>query len=373
MLPAQNRKLSEIMKEMSELLLRDPAATPSSEAAHVALFFANAAWNECVGLDHPREGYRSAWETIEAENPALWNEFKSNHIDGMIDELVKYKKAHYPDDLRRILTCGIPDGNIRVEWLPAAAPGVDVKWETRLYGLVRIGEKEAAICFLRETRGLSRAKAAKQVARVADELGVGSLLSEFETARQPKKRSRKPKAAKAMVFQLKITLNGAKPPIWRRVQTKDCTLARLHDVIQLAMGWQFCHLHTFEIGGESYSTHPEMECIPATRVKLSQLAEEGVDKFAYVYDMGDNWEHGITIEKTLPAEAGVRYPRCIAGKRACPPEDCGGTWGYEDFLAAIRDQHHEEHQDMLEWVGGDFDPERFDLQKVNGALKKVRR
>ena len=373
MMPIHQRKLSEIMKEMSEVLLRDPAATPSSEAAHVALFFANVAWNECVGLDHPREGYRSAWETIEAENPALWNEFKSNDIDGMIDELVKYKKAHYPDDVRRILTCGIPDGNIHVEWLSAAAPGVDVKWETQLYVLVRTGEKEAATCFLQETRGLSRAKAAKQVAKIADELGVSSFFSESETAKQPKKRSRKTKVAKTSVFQLKITLNGIKPPIWRRVQMKDCTLARLHEIIQLAMGWQFSHLHAFEIGGESYSTHPGMDCEPASRVKLSQLVEEGVDKFVYVYDMGDNWEHVIKIEKTIPAEARVRYPRCIAGKRACPPEDCGGIWGYEDFLAAIRDPNHEEHEDMLEWIGGKFDSEGVELDQVNGALKKVRR
>lgn len=167
-----HRKLSEIMKEMSELLLRDPGKVPSSEAAHVALFFANVAWNECVGLDYAREGYRSAWEAIEAENPALWKELKSNDIDGMIDELVEYKKAHYPNDRRRILTCGIPDGSIRVEWLPAAAPGVDVKWETRLYGLVRTGNRKEAIHFLQETRGLSRTEAAKRVAEIAVEFGV---------------------------------------------------------------------------------------------------------------------------------------------------------------------------------------------------------
>jgi len=166
------RKMSEIMKEMSELLLRDPRKVPSSEAAHVALFFANLAWNETVGLDHPREGYRSAWETIEAENPELWNELKSNDIDAMIDELVQYKEAHYPDDRRRILTCGIPDGKVRVEWLPAAAPGVDVKWETQLYGLVRTGARDQAIRFLRETRGLSRAEAVKQVAKFAADLGI---------------------------------------------------------------------------------------------------------------------------------------------------------------------------------------------------------
>ena len=124
---------------MSETLLRNPGGVPSSEAAHVALFFANVAWNESVGIDHAREGYRNVWETIEAENPDLWNEFKSNDINAMIDELVRYKKTHYPDDRRRILTCGIPDGKVRVEWLNAAAPGVDSKWEMQLYGLVRTG------------------------------------------------------------------------------------------------------------------------------------------------------------------------------------------------------------------------------------------
>jgi hypothetical protein len=166
------RKMSEIMKEMSELLLRDPRKVPSSEAAHVALFFANLAWNETVGLDHPREGYRRAWETIEAENPELWSELKSNDIDAMIDELVQYKKAHYPDDRRSILTCGIPAGKIRVEWLPAAAPGVDVKGETQLYGLVRTGARDQAIRLLQETRGLSRAEAVGQVAKVAADLGI---------------------------------------------------------------------------------------------------------------------------------------------------------------------------------------------------------
>ena len=169
---AQPRKMSEIMKEMSEVLLRHPSEIPSSEAAHVALFFANAAWNESVGLGDSREGYRSVWETIETENPELWNEFKSNDINAMIDELIQYKKNQYPDDQRRILTCGIPDGKIRVEWLNAAAPGVDAKWEMRLYGLVRTGEREKAIQFLQETRGMSNKQAARRVAAVAAELGM---------------------------------------------------------------------------------------------------------------------------------------------------------------------------------------------------------
>ena len=109
------------------------------------MFFANVAWNESVGLDHAREGYRKVWETIEASNPLLWNEFKSNDIDAMIDELIQHKKSHYPNDQRRILTCGIPDGKVRVEWLNPAAPGVDSKWEMPLYGLVRTGQREKAI------------------------------------------------------------------------------------------------------------------------------------------------------------------------------------------------------------------------------------
>jgi phosphomannomutase len=164
--------MSEIMKEMSETIFRHPKKVPTSEAMHVALFFANAAWNESVGLSDAREGYRKVWETIERDNPELWNEFKSNDINAMIDDLVRYKKNHYPDDLRRILTCGIPDGSIRVEWLKAAAPGVDSKWEMRLYGLVRAGQRENAIRFLEETRRLSRNEATKRVAAVAAELGL---------------------------------------------------------------------------------------------------------------------------------------------------------------------------------------------------------
>ncbi len=151
-MPEKPRKMSEILKEMSERLLRNPDAVPSSEAAQVALFFANMAWNESVGLDYPREGCRNVWETIEADNPDLWNELKSKDINALIDELVRYKKDHYPDDGRRILTCGIVDGKARVQWLNAAAPGVDSKWKMRLYGLVRTGQRNEAIRFLQETR-----------------------------------------------------------------------------------------------------------------------------------------------------------------------------------------------------------------------------
>ena len=166
------RKMSEIMMEMSERLFRQPDAIHSSEAAHVALMFANIAWNETVGLVHARNDCRSAWETIEAENPEMWSEFKSNDVDGMIDELVRFKKKHYADDQRRILTCGIPDGNIRVEWLKPAAPGVDSQWEMTLYGLVRTGARKKAIQFLQETRRMTRKDAEQEVVAVAARVGV---------------------------------------------------------------------------------------------------------------------------------------------------------------------------------------------------------
>ena len=168
----QPRKLSEILKEMSELLLRQPLRVPSAEAAQVALFFANVAWNESVGLGGDRAGYRPVWQAIEAENPALWDEFKSPDVNAMIDELVRYKTSHFPDDRRRVLTCGILDGAVRVEWLPAAVPGVDPGWEMRLYGLVRTGERQRAIRFLQATRGLARKEAARQVAAIAAALRI---------------------------------------------------------------------------------------------------------------------------------------------------------------------------------------------------------
>lgn len=172
-MPTQPRKMSEIMKEMSETLLRNPGGVPSSEAAHVALLFANVAWNESVGLDHARDGYRNVWERIEADNPALWNEFKTDDIDAMIDGLVQYKAAHDPDDRRRILVCGMAvPGKIHVEWLNPAAPGVDSRWEMRLFGLVRTGAREQAIRFLQETRCLTRQEAAKLVSEVAADLGI---------------------------------------------------------------------------------------------------------------------------------------------------------------------------------------------------------
>jgi hypothetical protein len=178
------------------------------------------------------------------------------------------------------------------------------------------------------------------------------------------------------IYQLKITLQHIKPLIWRRVQTDDCPLDELHDIIQVSMGWDDEHLHAFEIEGEQYAYFENAdpyEYRDSRKVRLSGLAEQGCHRFIYEYDFGDSWRHTVEIENTSPPEQGVRYPRCVAGERACPPEDCAGPWGYQGFLEVIQNPKHKEHEEMLEWVGGEFDPEESDLDEVNLELRHLRR
>ncbi|HET91351.1 MAG TPA: plasmid pRiA4b ORF-3 family protein [Chloroflexi bacterium] len=182
------------------------------------------------------------------------------------------------------------------------------------------------------------------------------------------------KQSTATIYQIKITLKGSKPPIWRRVLVhSDVTLEKLHYIIQDAMGWTNSHLHQFIVGGTYYGeSHPDYgldDMIDERRMRLEEIASEG-DKFIYEYDFGDSWEHVVLVEKVLEPETGQRYPVCIKGKRACPPEDVGGVWGYEEFLETIRDPDHPDHEEYLEWVGDDFDPEAFDLEETNDLLHR---
>jgi hypothetical protein len=182
-----------------------------------------------------------------------------------------------------------------------------------------------------------------------------------------------PKHAKS-VYQLKVTLKDVQPPVWRRLLVKDCSLERLHDIIQAALGWSSSHLYAFHAGGAEYGEpDPDgmYECENARKMKLGTLVSQGVKKMTYVYDFGDNWEHTIQVEKELEPEKGAKYPRCTEGKRACPPEDCGGPWGYGELLEILADPKHEEHAERLEWLGGEFDPEKFDLDAVNEELEAI--
>lgn len=186
----------------------------------------------------------------------------------------------------------------------------------------------------------------------------------------------KPKIAK--VYQLKITLEGIEPPIWRRIQVPDAySFWDLHVAIQDAMGWQGTRPHAFrlidpvkggmvEIGVPDHydpSGHlvPGWECPIADYFTLERRTAR------YEYDFGDSWQHAVELEEIAPRPEKSSYPKCLDGERNCPPEDCGGVSGYEDFLEAIDDPEHDEHDEMLTWIGGEFDPDDFRPKQVKFA------
>lgn len=178
------------------------------------------------------------------------------------------------------------------------------------------------------------------------------------------------------VYQFKITLKNSKPPIWRRIQVPETyTFWDLHVAIQDSMGWFDYHLHQFnmlnpstglkvEIGIPDKEFDWDIVILPELNQKIADYFSMENQKADYVYDFGDNWEHKVQLEKILPGEKNINYPICIEGKRACPPEDCGGVWGYEEFLEAIKDPENPEHNEMMEWIGGEFDSEYFDVNEV---------
>lgn len=178
-------------------------------------------------------------------------------------------------------------------------------------------------------------------------------------------------------YLLKIQLLDIRPSIWRRfVVPASITLDRLHDVIQIVMGWTDSHLHEFTIGNKRYTEDPQskedgLEC---GRYRLSDLIKQRGRTFRYLYDFGDRWEHELVLEENRYFDPGQRTELvCIDGQQACPPEDVGGTPGYFTFLNALKDPAHEEHESYMEWCGGDFDFERFELELVNWELVKYLR
>jgi pRiA4b ORF-3-like protein len=190
------------------------------------------------------------------------------------------------------------------------------------------------------------------------------------SARSP--RGAKPARGPGRILQFKITLEGIAPPIWRRIQVPaDYTFWDLHVAIQDAMGWDDCHLHQFVFHGEDESSYVylgipddegvegEADILPGWEYRVIDQLERPGDCVVYEYDFGDAWEHAILLEEILPPARGGRYPRCVAGERACPPEDCGGAHGYARLLAVLRDPKHKAHEELLAWVGGSYDPEAF--------------
>lgn len=183
------------------------------------------------------------------------------------------------------------------------------------------------------------------------------------------------------IIQLKITLERTKPTIWRRILVKkDITFFELHHIIQISIGWYNCHLYEFKfkkfhIGEpddefESYGTGLD-EIMNASEVTLDSLIKASKEKINYEYDFGDGWRHKILVEKFLPADPKLKYPVCIGGKLNCPPEDCGGVGGFYHLLGILDDKNHPEREEMIEWLGDEYDSTEFDIDLVNEELSEL--
>ena len=181
------------------------------------------------------------------------------------------------------------------------------------------------------------------------------------------------------LYQFNITLKDFNPIIWRRIQVKNCTLDKLHEHIQTALGWKNSHLHRFQINDERYGD-PELlddgfaEDNPfcdSTIIKLNEIVPKSGKRLTleYEYDFGDCWEHEIVFEGCLKSEKGMRYPLCLEGANACPPEDVGGVGGYAEYLVTIADPEHDQHEDLIRWRGK-FDPNLFNAEKATRAMRR---
>lgn len=184
----------------------------------------------------------------------------------------------------------------------------------------------------------------------------------------------KQKSKPKYLYQLKISLKNIKPLIWRRfIVDPEIKLPDLHKVIQTIMGWHNSHLHHFYIGNMFYSLPDEYSdeySIDYRKIRLNRLIVRVRQKLYYEYDFGDGWEHTIELEKIIPGDSYSTTPVCIEGKRKCPPEDCGGPYGYTDLCKIIKNPQHEEYEELMEWLGGEFDPEEFDIDYINKKLQK---
>ncbi len=177
------------------------------------------------------------------------------------------------------------------------------------------------------------------------------------------------------VYRLKVSLLGAEPPIWRRLLVaQDVPLPRLHRILQVVMGWTDSHLHQFMVGDVRFG-EPNREFEPSpidyATIQLNQIAPRIGSTCIYEYDFGDGWEHLIEVEDTLPVESVTEpLPRCLDGERAGPPEDVGGPAGYANFLVALGDPDHLDHEDWRVRVGDGFDPSEYDPGRVNRMLAR---
>lgn len=175
------------------------------------------------------------------------------------------------------------------------------------------------------------------------------------------------------IYQIHVELQDIQPKIWRRLLVpSDILLVDFHRILQTAMGWTNSHLHLFDVGIVCYSPEDfEIEdTIDSRKVRLKQIFDKESEKMLYEYDLGDGWKHEITLERIIKKGDHGQIPRCLEGAGNCPPEDCGGRFGYAQLLQTIADPDHFDHEDMMIWLGGSFDPAFFDLNQINQQLSE---
>lgn len=177
------------------------------------------------------------------------------------------------------------------------------------------------------------------------------------------------------IHTIKVSLRHVKPPVWRRLQVaSDTSLSDLHDIIQAAMGWSDCHLHQFEVNGQYYADPHHLLDQTGDESRRTLARMRVGQRFAYWYDFGDDWWHDIYVESVGRTDPALLYPRCVTGRRACPPEDCGGPWGFEELIRALRDPKHPRHEFYQDWMQQShevgYDPARCDLTEINHALTR---
>ena len=303
------------------------------------------------------------------------------------------------DDLRRVK---LSDAQRKViaELCPDLAPRLKLDEpnqrtiELKLPELHRVlGLAEAAMPTATYFRSQSLYKVVRLLTHAAHQPAPESRLSQRPARRKvvkpatryraPARASGKPRPTTAtrQVFQFRIELRGAQPPIWRRIQVEDCSLESLHLAIQGAMGWQLSHLYEFEVRGQRYTFVPPVddgwdtddESEDATSVRISELLPANQRlQLRYLYDFGDSWEHVVKLEQVLSTTPGTKYPLCLAGARACPPEDCGGIHGYFNFVEALADPKHDRHEELLDWHGP-YNPESFDPSTATKTMRRFGR
>ncbi len=325
-------KMPEIKEEIIDFVI--------SETENISNEIINA-----LGFDPDDENILEKMNAINAvignadfQNPDKLIEFiKSNNLEGLMDTIIKGEKRNEQIVLLDYCTQELHDSQYSFKTEEIAI----------MHGLIN----SVVQCF----------------DITANKKPVMKLVKTPDKKRRVSKRK-----TKKNCYQVKVTLKGIRPPIWRRLLISDeITLDELNEILIDTMGWEGYHLYDFDIDGLNYAVPDgdfEMQDVDSREAYLSDLYLEEGSKFIYRYDFGDDWEHTVLIEKILPYDKNQKYPFCIKGKRNCPPEDVGGVWRYQDMLQIIQDKENKEYNEWIDWLGDDFDPEEFNMEEINCRL-----